>query len=109
VNTAKDQARQKRGKEPHDPDAKWVPSINGNSRQRTARKKNKQNILRVQSARQHECGKWFDHQSGDQFREAYDGHFFCSLVDQDLVQQLPVETYAGDKGYDDSEIIIIWS
>ena len=35
--------------------------------------------------------------------EAYDGHFFCSLVDQDLVQQLPVETYAGDKGYDDSE------
>jgi IS5 family transposase len=35
--------------------------------------------------------------------EAYDGHFFCPLVDRDLAQQLPVETYAGDKGYDDSE------
>jgi hypothetical protein len=35
--------------------------------------------------------------------EAYDGHFFCPLVDQDLAQQLPVETYAGDKGYDDGD------
>jgi IS5 family transposase len=35
--------------------------------------------------------------------EAYDGHYFCPLVDQDLAQQLPVETYAGDKGYDDGE------
>jgi hypothetical protein len=34
--------------------------------------------------------------------EAYDGHHFCSLVDHDLEQGLPVDTYAGDKGYDDS-------
>ncbi len=33
--------------------------------------------------------------------EAYDGHHFCSLVEHDLEQKLPVETYAADKGYDD--------
>jgi len=33
--------------------------------------------------------------------EVYDGHHFCSLVDHDLEQKLPVDTYAGDKGYDD--------
>ena len=33
--------------------------------------------------------------------EAYDGHHFCSLVDQDLKQKLPVVTYIGDKGHDD--------
>ena len=33
--------------------------------------------------------------------EAYDGHHFCSLVDHDLQQKLPVDTYGGEKGYDD--------
>jgi IS5 family transposase len=31
------------------------------------------------------------------------GHHFCGLVDHDLKQKLPVDTYAGDKGYDDGE------
>jgi hypothetical protein len=35
--------------------------------------------------------------------EAYDGHHFCSLVDHDLAQGLPVDTYATDKGYDDGD------
>jgi hypothetical protein len=35
--------------------------------------------------------------------EAYDGRYFCPLVDHDLAQQLPVNTYAGDKGYDDGD------
>ena len=34
--------------------------------------------------------------------EAYDGHYFCSLVDQDLSQNLPADTYTADRGYDDS-------
>ena len=34
--------------------------------------------------------------------EAFDGHHFCSLVDKDLEQSLPLKTYAGDRGYDDS-------
>jgi len=33
--------------------------------------------------------------------EVYDGHHFCSLVDHDLAQNLPIETYAADRGYDD--------
>jgi hypothetical protein len=33
--------------------------------------------------------------------EVYDGHHFCRLVDHDLEQKLPVDTYSGDKGYDD--------
>ena len=35
--------------------------------------------------------------------EAFDGHHFCSLVDHDLAQGLPVDTYAADKGYDDGD------
>ena len=69
VNTAKDQARQKRGKEPHDPDAKWGAKHKRKVKTagRPGRRTNRI-FLRVQSARQHECGKWIDHQSGDQFR-----------------------------------------
>ncbi|RMG09116.1 MAG: hypothetical protein D6735_00965 [Acidobacteria bacterium] len=33
---------------------------------------------------------------------AYDDHYFTGLVEQDLGQGLPVETYVADKGYDDS-------
>ena len=33
--------------------------------------------------------------------EAYDGNHFCSLVDQDLVKKLPIQTYTADRGYDD--------
>jgi hypothetical protein len=35
--------------------------------------------------------------------KTYDGHHFRSLVDHDLQQQLPVETYAAYKDYDDSD------
>ncbi len=32
---------------------------------------------------------------------AYDGHHFVRLVERDRQQNLSVETYAADKGYDD--------
>jgi len=32
-----------------------------------------------------------------------DGKQFTRLVDQDMAQGLPIETYAGDRGYDDTE------
>jgi hypothetical protein len=35
------------------------------------------------------------------FGKAYEGYFVCQWVDLDLAQQLPVETYLGDKGYND--------
>lgn len=36
--------------------------------------------------------------------EAFDGHHFRSLVDHDIDQDIQVETYAGDKANDDTEI-----
>ena len=33
--------------------------------------------------------------------EVYDGHHFCSLVDQDLAKKLPIQTYTADRGYVD--------
>jgi IS5 family transposase len=35
--------------------------------------------------------------------ETYDGHHFYPLVDHDLAQGLPVDTYVADKGYDDGD------
>ena len=35
--------------------------------------------------------------------EVYDGHYLRPLVVQDVAQGLPVEVYAGDRGYDDGE------
>jgi len=102
VNTEKDKKRQKRGKEPRDPDAKWGV-------------KHKRKV-KTESGKEEEQTEYFfgykahvslnaenglitslETTSG----EAYDGHHFCSLVDHDLEQELPVETYTGDKGYDD--------
>jgi len=104
VNTAKDQARQKRGKEPHDPDAKW-----GAKHKRKFKTENGQEEEQTEYFFGYKAHVSMNAENGlitslvTSSGEAYDGHFFCSLVDQDLVQQLPVETYAGDKGYDDSE------
>lgn len=36
--------------------------------------------------------------------EAYDGQYFTALAEHDLAQQLPVQTYTADKGYDDGEL-----
>jgi len=33
---------------------------------------------------------------------AFDGPLFCSLVDKDLKQSLPVKIYSGEKAYVDS-------
>ena len=33
--------------------------------------------------------------------DAYDGHHFCPLVDQDMAQNIPADTYTTDRGYDD--------
>lgn len=35
--------------------------------------------------------------------EKYDGHYFRPLVEQDMALGLPVQVYAGDRGYDDGE------
>jgi IS5 family transposase len=104
VNTAKDQARQKRGKEPHDPDAKW-----GAKHKRKVKTENGQEEEQTEYFFGYKAHVSMNAENGlitslvTSSGEAYDGHFFCPLVDRDLLQQLPVETYAGNKGYDDSE------
>ena len=102
VNTAKDQTRQKQGKGPHDPDAKWGV-------------KHKRKVKDEKGEEQEQTEYFFGYKAHVSLNaenglitslevtsgEAYDGHHFCSLVDHDLGQELPVDTYSGDKGYDD--------
>lgn len=104
VNTDKDQTRGGKGKGPHDPDAKWG-----------AKHKHK---VKTQDGKEEEQTEYFfgykshvslNAESGlitsleVTSGEAYDGHHFQSLVKHDLEQNIPVETYSGDKGYDDGE------
>jgi len=102
VNTDKDQRRQKKGKGPRDADARW--GVKHNRKVKTEDGKEEKQIEYFFGYKAHvslnaENGliTSLEATSG----EVYDGHHFCSLVDHDLEQNLPVETYAGDKGYDD--------
>ena len=104
VNTTKDQVRQKHGKEPHDPDAKW-----GVKHKRKVKTEDGQEEEQTEYFFGYKAHVSMNAENGlitslkTSSGEAYDGHYFCSLVDQDLAQQLPVNTYAGDKGYDDGD------
>ena len=102
VNTDKDQNRQNKGKEPRDADARW--GVKHKRKVKTEDGKKEEQTEYFYGYKAHvslnaenglitslECT------SG----EAYDGHHFTSLVDHDLTQQLPVETYTADKAYDD--------
>jgi len=102
VNTDKDQRRQNKGKGPRDADAKW--GVKHKRKVKTEAGKEEEQIEYFFGYKAHvslnaENGliTSLETTSG----EAYDGHHFCSLVDHDLEQELPVETYTGDKGYDD--------
>ena len=102
VNTAKDKGRKDDGKGPRDPDAKW-----GAKGKQKAKDQNGKEVDQV---------KYFFGYKGHVSMnaesnlitslevtsgEAYDGHHFCSLVDQDMAQNIPADTYSADRGYDD--------
>jgi IS5 family transposase len=102
VNTNKDRQREKKGKGPRDPDAQW--GVKHKRKVKTESGKEEEQTEYFYGYKAHvslnaENGliTSLEATSG----EVYDGHHFCSLVDHDLEQKLPVETYAGDKGYDD--------
>ncbi len=102
VNTAKDKKRQGKGKGPHDPDAQW--GVKHKRKVKTEEGKETEQTEYFYGYKAHvslnaETGliTSLEVTAG----EAWDGHHFCSLVDHDLKQQLPVETYTADKGYDD--------
>jgi len=105
VNTDKDQKRQeKKGKGPRDPDARWGV-------------KHKRKVKTEDGKQEEQTEYFFGYKAHVSMNaenrlitslevtsgEAYDGHHFCSLVDHDLQQDLPVDTYAADKGYDDGD------
>jgi len=102
VNTAKDKGRKDDGKGPRDPDAKW-----GAKGKQMAKDQNGKKVDQV---------KYFFGYKGHVSMnaesniitslkvtsgEVYDGHHFCSLVDQDRALDIPAETYTADRGYDD--------
>jgi IS5 family transposase len=102
VNTAKDKKRQHKGKGPHDPDARW-----GVKHQRKVKNEEGKEIEQTEYFFGYKAHVSLNAHSGFitglevTSGEAWDGHHFCSLVDHDLAQQLPVQIYTADKGYDD--------
>jgi transposase, IS5 family len=104
VNTSKDQARQKHGKGPHDPDAKW--GVKHTRKVKTEGGKEEKQTEYFYGYKAHvsmnaENGLITSLETSP--GSDYDGHHFCSLVDHDLKQRLPVDIYTADKGYDDGD------
>jgi IS5 family transposase len=103
VNTDKDQTRQNKGKGPRDGDAQW-----GVKHKRKVKNEKGEDVEQTEYFYGYKAHVSMNSENGlitsleVTSGEAYDGHHFCSLVDHDLEQGLPVDTYAGDKGYDDS-------
>jgi IS5 family transposase len=104
VNTDKDQQRQGKGKGPRDPDARW--GVKHTRKVKNEAGKEEKQIEYFYGYKAHvslnaENGliTSLETTSG----EAYDDHHFISLVDHDLKQSLPMETYTADKAYDDGE------
>jgi len=102
VNTDKDQSRQRKGKGPRDPDAKWGVKHTRKVKTEDGREEKQTEYFfgyktHVSLNAENGLITSLETSSG----EAYDGHHFCSLVDHDQEKKLPVDTYAGDKGYDD--------
>jgi len=102
ANPQKDEKRKKKGKGPHDPDARW-----GAKRSRQVKKENGETEKQTEYFYGYKMHMSLNAENGlitsvkATSGEAYDGHHFVPLVDHDLEQGIPVDTYAADKGYDD--------
>lgn len=102
VNPAKDHGRKENGKDPRDPDAK-----RGVKGKQKAKDQNGQEVVQVKSFFGYKGHVSMNAESNlitsleVTSGEAYDGHHFCSLVDQDMAQHIPADTYTADRGYDD--------
>jgi len=104
VNTAKDKKREEKGKGPRDGDAQW-----GVKHKHQVKNEKGEEVEQTEYFYGYKAHVSMNAESGiitsveTTTGEAYDGHHFCSLVDHDLAQELPVDTYAADKGYDDGD------
>jgi IS5 family transposase len=102
ANPDKEEKRRKKGKGPHDPDARW-----GVKHSRKVKKENGETEKQVEYFYGYKAHVSLNAENGlitsvqATSGEVYDGHYFKPLVDHDLEQGLGVHTYTADKGYDD--------
>src|SRR4030043_212791 len=103
-NTDKDKQRQGKGKGRRDPDAHW--GVKHTRKVKNEAGKEEKQIEYFYGYKAHvslnaENGliTSLETTSG----EAPDGHHFISLVDHDLEQALPLDTYTADKAYDEGQ------
>ena len=102
VNTTKDEKRKNDDKGPRDPDAKWGVKGKQKSKSQPGNEGTQVKYFlgykgHVSMNADNNLITSLEVTSG----EVYDGHYFCPLVEKDLLQNIPVETYAADRGYDD--------
>lgn len=105
VNTQKDEKRKKKGKEPHDPDAKWGVKHERKVKTKEGKMiKQKEYFYGYKTHTSLNAGNHLITSLIPSTGEAWDGHYFKDLVEHDLAQEIPIETYAADRGYDDHDL-----
>jgi IS5 family transposase len=99
VNVTKDDRRQDQGQPPRDRDARW--GVKGKKRRKGRSEPNYFYGYKTHAAMnaKSEMITSLVVTGGN----AHDGKQFPTLVEKDEEQGLPIDTYAGDRGYDDSE------
>jgi len=101
VNTSKDKSRNKKGKGPRDPDAKW--GVKHNRKVKDEHGKTKEQREYFYGYKAHVS---LNAESGMITNvvatpgNAFDGHKLPELVNRDLELGLPIDTVAADRGYD---------
>jgi IS5 family transposase len=102
ANPDKEENRRRKGKEPHDPDARWAAKHS-----RKVKKENGEIEKQIKYFYGYKAHVSLNAETGlittvqATAGDVYDGHHFTPLVDHDLEQGLVVSTYTADKGYDD--------
>ncbi|HAF47983.1 MAG TPA: hypothetical protein DCL08_01925 [Anaerolineaceae bacterium] len=102
VITSKDQSRKDEGKGPRDQGAQW--GVKGKQKFKDQQGKDRHQVKHFYGYKGHMSMNAENNlitSLGVTSGEVYDGHHFCSLVAHDLAQNLTIETYAADHGYDD--------
>ena len=104
VNTGKEQQREKEGKGPIDPDAKW--GAKGKAKPGSSADGGSKPVKYFYGYKAHVSLNAENHLITSVIvtpGNAFDGHYLQGLIQQDLAQNIPVNTVAADRGYDDSE------
>ena len=102
VNIRKDESKQKKGKGPRDPDAKWGVKHTRKVKDEHGQAKEQREYFygyKAHVSLNAESGMITNVEVTP--GNAYDGHKLPELINRDLELGVPVETVAADRGYDD--------